>query len=182
MQLSTKQKMYASVLGLCGVALAVDRVVLGPAELTAAEGEAELLATSTSGTAGRTAMAATAAADPGMLWAIARQVDEVAKTENVDIEQIPDAFRAPDSWFPPPATETQPVSVGPDPVEQFLAAHRLQAVMAGGASSVAVIDGTGLKVGETLDGFTLVSVGDRSAVFESESGVRVELELTEDDD
>ena len=63
---------------------------------------------------------------------------------------------------------------------KFVADHRLSAVMDGtGRNAVAVIDGRPIRPGQSLDGFTLVSVSGREvkAVFEHAGSDPVELRL-----
>ncbi len=60
----------------------------------------------------------------------------------------------------------------------FVRAHRLTAVVIDGRESYAVVDERLLVPGQYVDGFRLVSVGDRSAIFERD-GRRIILELVD---
>jgi hypothetical protein len=62
----------------------------------------------------------------------------------------------------PPETETT--------ADAFQAAHRLDAVILG-QRPLALVDGVALRIGDTLDGFTLRAVGIDSAEFSSDLGI-----------
>src|SRR6185369_1249306 len=64
----------------------------------------------------------------------------------------------------------------PDVTQAFTAAHTLMAVMINPRGSVAIIDGERMRVGESLAGWKLVSLAERSAVF-SADGLTAELRL-----
>ena len=69
----------------------------------------------------------------------------------------------------PAAQETEPVNTPPGPdrpsTEEFQSRHRLDAVLVSGGASLAVVNGLTVHLGESVDGFTLLSVEDRSAMF-----------------
>jgi hypothetical protein len=168
----SKRRLYLSVLGVCGAALLVDRVFLGPQEASAQAGESDLaqITAPPSGVpeaqidgrlAARSAMAA--------------RLAHTARTHGLDPMQVGDAFRAHQSWTPAVAQAAEPDRLQQAAAE-FTSAHQISAVMVGGPSSLAVIDGQGLRQGATLDGFTLVKVTDNGATFERD-GVVVELLL-----
>lgn len=61
--------------------------------------------------------------------------------------------------------------------QQFIDEHELTAVMAIGSGGYVYINGQQLQLGQSVDNFTLISVGGRSAKFRS-GDVVVELELS----
>jgi hypothetical protein len=61
----------------------------------------------------------------------------------------------------------------------FAAAHRVAAVVAGGRSALALVDGTWLRVGQKLDGYELVRIRGTTAIFRSGAG---QAELSVDTD
>ena len=66
------------------------------------------------------------------------------------------------------------------PTAEFMRKHQIKAVMVHGKISSVVIDDRYLFVGQKIDGFTLVSVNEHSATFESNNH-RVVLTLKRDD-
>ena len=89
-----------------------------------------------------------------------------------------DAFCPPDSWLPKPSQPPAPEgAAGPDAAEGFTRKHTLQAVMVSAKGPQAVINGTCLAIGQSMDGFRLLSAGEQSATLVSPAGLRVTLEL-----
>jgi hypothetical protein len=88
-------------------------------------------------------------------------------------EQMRNPFALPATWL---GTENTAGGVVPDEVARFIRTHQLTAVVVNGAESYVFADDRFLVPGQILDGFTLVSVAERSAVFESEAGQAI-LEL-----
>ena len=106
---------------------------------------------------------------------VANRLQDLARQESLDLSGMPDAFHAPESWMPA-ATVVEQRDELAEAVEDFKEDHQLGAVMVGGDSGYAVVDGKGLHIGQELEGFTLVAVHDDAAVFEMK-GVQVELKL-----
>ena len=183
MQLTKQQKVVGVVLGLAVVACAVDRWVLGPDDALAVAGD--------SGAAGprsprrpaarqpRPAVATAATAPEaslGSLAGLATRLRYIAKNEKLDPGATRDAFRPPAAWVGTSRAAT--------PDEMALAARdfqnrRLTAVMRNSGRGLAIVDQKTVAVGQSLDGFTLVTVKERSAVFRRGSQ-RVELRLPDD--
>lgn len=83
---------------------------------------------------------------------------------------VKDAFRTPTHWFDQgrPADTEEPAVFLPDPGTQFVHKHRLEAVMMTGSGGYAILDGEKvIRTGQKIDGFTLVSLTKREAVFRS---------------
>jgi hypothetical protein len=177
MQLTKKHKVYGAVMGLCAIALLVDQLVPGPARATAetsAASASDLVVPAEARGAGRAG-----ATEQPPLWSrsvIADRLETVAGEHRVAVADVTDAFRPSALWMP----ET-PMVVHGDENEaayRFRTGHRLTAVMNTADGGCAIVDGKGLFIGHQVDGFTLVSVGDRSAVFEGD-GFRVEMTVDE---
>jgi len=83
-------------------------------------------------------------------------------------------FLLPSSWLRGSDMVEAPTS---DLVARFLRTHHLAGVVRNGRECHALVDEQFLAVGQVLDGFTLVALGDRSAVFERD-GIRAVLELS----
>ncbi len=93
---------------------------------------------------------------------------------------VPDAMRMPEAWAA--ALRASKAAMSPAGKARAEADEapfnpRLTAVVSGPDGARAKIDGTLVRVGEVVSGWTLVSVGPRSAVFER-SGERHEARLS----
>ncbi|MBT8484520.1 MAG: hypothetical protein HKO59_00475 [Phycisphaerales bacterium] len=172
MQLSRRQKSFGTIAGLCVVALLVDRLFLAPSGATAAGDSTPDTATTTPPSP---LPAVTAPPARNSKHVIAEKLDRLAETEQLDPDNVRDAFLIPEGWIPETPEFITPVEQGSAAAE-FLAAHRLNAVMANSRGGYAIIDGKRLRAGEQLDGFTLVDVRARSAILERD-GIRIELSL-----
>jgi hypothetical protein len=104
---------------------------------------------------------------------LAERLGRLAPEHPADLSQMRDAFALPGSWDAEPAADTKaPVS----PIARFIRSHRLGAVVMEGPDSCVLVDDRFLRLGQQIDGFTLVTVGERSAVFERD-GEQAHLEL-----
>ncbi len=178
MRLSTKQKVYASILGLGVIALIVDRVVLLPQESAAqpAEPVEPAVALSTPVVEAARELVSASVLSTSTVT-IADELDRVAETRGFDLVSVPNAFQPSSSWFTG-QVETEAPAPDRSAAERFKQEHTLTAVMATGSRGYAIIDGQFLLMGQEMDGFTLVAVGARSAVLES-AEARVELTFSE---
>jgi hypothetical protein len=86
-----------------------------------------------------------------------------------DWNRIYNVFAPSSAWV----NSVEPALARPD---QFEITHKLSAVMSSHNGGTAIVNGQFIRIGEIVDGFTLVSVGPRSAVF-LKNGKRVELSL-----
>lgn len=192
MQLTKQQKLYAAVVGLAVGAFGFDRFVLGPpadggAAVAAAPQPARApvrrvapqAATPAAGTA-TTASATTAGNTQGVAptGTLAARLRQVAAGQKLDLRNVGDAFRPSVAWI---GARRQPApAAGPfDAAREFQNTHRLTAVMKQAGGGIAIIDKTTLAVGQSIDGFRLVAVKDRSAVLRRGTD-RVELRLPEE--
>lgn len=91
-----------------------------------------------------------------------------------------DAFRPSDAWLAHAPKASAPEDPDKAKAGEFLRRHALQAVLVSGEKRQAVIDFKCLNVGEKLEDFEVVSIGERSAVLASGS-VRVAFELPSGD-
>jgi hypothetical protein len=170
MNLTKRQKMLLGVFLVGLVALVVDRVLLRPqggaAVASAASGEsvAELAVPAPN-------VPALPAQPQGQR--AARCLERLWSEKNTDFEHVRNPFSLPASW---PTRPGKAVNSTPDAGALFAARHQLTAVVIDTPESYVLIDGRLLRPGQTVDGFELVSVGDRSAVFER-AGTRVTLEI-----
>jgi hypothetical protein len=156
----------AAFLALCGLALTVDRVFLLP---QAAEARAPTGVEATPVSA--VAPEDDAACESAIRDELAKGLRALAAERGIRPEEVADAFEPPSDW----------IVLEPDdpdsPKERFRSEHLLGGTFVGERSH-AIVDRERLSLGESIDGFTLVSVGPRSALFERD-GVEVELTLDE---
>jgi hypothetical protein len=105
------------------------------------------------------------------------RLEALARARRIDPFDVRDAFAPSDVWVDLSRQEPARKKLAKEErAEAFRREHRLTAVMLGGSSVSAVIDGKCLRIGEPLDGFRLVGVSVGSAVMEAD-GIRVELKL-----
>jgi hypothetical protein len=175
--MNRRHKRYASVLGVAVVALVADRLFLAPDEAAADYSPAAEAVTSGATPTAPVAVAASAAPSGSFEASVAARLEAIADEQPVN-ETIADAFELPEAWggHEEPEAPEAPVQVeiaGP----AFDEVHSLQAAMANGAESMAIVDGHTVRIGEIFDGMRLEEVRERSAIFSSPDGQRVELPL-----
>jgi hypothetical protein len=104
---------------------------------------------------------------------VAARLDRLWSDKDADPEQGRDPFAPAAPWGQSaPSTDTKTV----DEAALFIAGHRLTAVVIDPRASYAVVNDRALTPGQSIDGFKLVSIGKRSALFE-QGGRRAVLEL-----
>src|SRR5207302_903009 len=103
---------------------------------------------------------------------IAERMRSLAASDE-DLSAIRDVFVPPPRWFSglQPAVAARPDNVG----AEFTKCHQLVAVILSRNGAQAVIGQKLVRVGQTIDGFTLVSVAPQSARFRSATS---EVQLT----
>jgi len=110
------------------------------------------------------------APDPGMRDRLA----QVWPDQKLNAVEARDPFSLAGSWSDGNGTGPSAVQ---DSQEAFARAHPLAAVVFSGQQSYISIDDRILKLGEQIEGYILVSIGPKSAVFERQ-GERIVLELS----
>jgi hypothetical protein len=178
MQLTKQQKIVGAVLALAIGAFLVDRFVIGhesdaaPA-VSARQPAARRLSQQTKPLA---AQAAAAAPLPGNVATLAARLQDTARAQKLNLETVRDAFRPPAAWV----GTSRPATV--DDLQAAAAEfqkRKLTAIMRQSGGGVAIINEKAVSVGQSLDGFRLVAVKDRSAVLRR-GNHKVELRLVED--
>jgi hypothetical protein len=104
---------------------------------------------------------------------VAGRLQSLWPSQDFSIEQTRDPFSLPASWSDKVGADSGKASSAP---ALFVATHQLAAVVIDGGESYVLVNDHFLVPGQYLDGFKLVSVGDRSAVFEQD-GQQAVLEL-----
>ena len=186
MAISSKHKIYGSVLGAGLIALVADKAFLAPsvaaaidpvvAEYAATE-QASVLASARS-ELGLVAPVATIETDASKFMG---QLNRIAQARDLDLDNIQDAFDPSKAWqITSSDIVVKTATIGDGAGSRFLSNHRLLAVMGNGDSASVIINDKCLFIGQEIDGFTLVSVVDRVAMLDS-NGLRVQLELPGND-
>jgi hypothetical protein len=163
MNLTKRQKMLSAVFLLGVGGLVVDRTLLRP------QGGPQ----AASARAQPAASAAPAAESTPVRAPLAERLNNLLVGRETAPKDLRDPFSLPATW-----SETGPANGErtPDTVREFLRKHRLKAVVIKAGESCAEVDDTYLAPGGYLDGFRLVSVDQRSAVFAG-GGKQVVLHL-----
>ena len=174
MTLTKSQRVYVAIMVIGVVALLIDRTLLQPEP---AQASALQYAISPS-TRDPVDLEAPRSEGPAPRQvAIARKLEQIAEQRGLDPTGVIDAFRPSPMWLALGEVPVAPVETGLL-AERFRKGHTLTAVMGSGDQGWAIVDGRTLFIGRVLDGFTLISVGQRSAVLES-GDTRVVLTLPE---
>ncbi len=169
MNLSKRQKILLGVFFIGLVGLVADRTILRPQggpEAASAESSAAPSATRHPG-------GAPGEENPSTRAPLAERLNKLLPdTENGAVE-LRDPFALPVSWSGSGTANQEKI---PDAAGTFARTHQLKAVVVQGDDVSAQVDDGFLVPGQTIDGFKLVSVDYRSAVFER-AGKQVVLEL-----
>jgi len=186
MKSSRERTILIAVLSVAGLGLLVDRVVIGsdvtgPAQTSAGVLDgfdvnlAELAAESS------TELIKSTGGDTPPVVSLAERLRKIAGSSgDTDFTQTRDAFSPGPGWeASSSAAGTVPDNQARRAAEAFQSRHVLEAVLVSGDNRYAVIGGQTFLIGQTLDGYHLVEVHERSAVFEAR-GVRVRLGIKAD--
>ena len=179
--LSKRQKSGLAVLAVALLALVVDRALLGggsaPAGASASSNEAP----------------AKVAPEPELkdpcepdsepaAVKLSQRLETLWSEGNPDVSQARDLFSLPARWLAD-VNPVAPADESPeqDPVTAFAASHQLRGVVRANQADLhcVTVDDQVLRLGEKLDGFELVAIGDDSATFEA-GGKQVTLKLVSD--
>ncbi len=169
MSLSKRQKTLLAVFLIGLIALVVDRTVLRPQGGPRAA-SADSLPASGPGIRPSGPQPAAQAAPP---VTVAQRLDKLTSGREAGTEALRDPFSLPPSWSDTTAGKGERT---PDAAEAFVRRHQFRAMMVRSGESCALVDDSTLIVGQSLDGFTLVAVGPRSALFDHD-GKQVVLHL-----
>ena len=156
--MTARRKAFFALLGIGVIALAADQLI--PTSENPADGPEPEVAIAQAPAARPTPPAAATPANPTLSQRIGSAVARSSgETETRDI------FLVPVAWIGP--QKAAQVLGAPAPrTPRFDETHRLTALISGDRSG-ALIDGMMIKVGESIDGYRLVSVANNVAVFES---------------
>ncbi len=175
MTLTKAQRVYVAIMVIGLVALLIDRTLLQPEQATAGAAAALQYPISPSTRSPDDPGSPRSEGPAPRQVAIARKLEQIAQQRGLDPTGVIDAFRPSPMWLALGEVPVAPVETGLL-AERFRKAHTLTAVMGSGDQGCAIVDGRTLFIGRVMDGFTLISVGQRSAVLES-GDTRVVLTL-----
>jgi len=168
MALGKRQKALIAVFILGLMALAVDRVFLRP---QGGAGKASGVEIGNSNLEVRDSAAASP--EEAQRPTVAQRLDRLWSDQDANDVGVRDPFSLEGSWL---AGSVEGPADVPDPLAAFAKAHPLVAVVMDGRQSYALVNDRVLKPGDQIDGFTLISVGPKSAVLDRQ-GEQVVLEL-----
>ncbi|MGE5607761.1 MAG: hypothetical protein ACM359_00760 [Bacillota bacterium] len=173
MKLSRERAIYLTVLGVGVSALALSQVLFPTAPSSAAGASVDAAASAKGYTiprpSGNTQPPSSANANT-TACPVAEQLRSYHRVHSKDITSIRDVFQTPAALDrSAQVAEKTPVNT-PDPVDRFKQEHSLTGVMVANRQGKAIVDGKTLLVGQSLDGFKLMTVTQQVAVFESEAG------------
>lgn len=169
MSLSKRQKTLSAVFLIGLVALAADRTVLRPSGGPRAA-SADPLPAPVRGAAPSGHLPGAQAMPPAT---VAQRLDKLASGKEAGSDGLRDPFSLPPSWSDTTAGKGEGST---DTTGGFVRRHQFRAVVVRNGESSALVDDSFLVPGQSLDGFTLVAVGPRSALFERD-GQQVVLHL-----
>ena len=105
---------------------------------------------------------------------LAQRLERLDPGPTLDPNELRDPFALPLAW-----SDTDPhLGKAPATVREFVRRHQLKAVLLRGREALALVDDRFLAPGGHLDGFELVQVSDRCAIFERD-GRQAILSLAE---
>lgn len=180
MRHSKQFKVYVTVLAVGALALGVDQFVLSSGGPASASGQTSLLIEHDASPQDASARTAGEEQGPGSLsrptiLTVSHRLHAMAASLPPGSDRTTDAFSPHEKWRRI-AEVAVTVAKPPEPPKAEL---KLSSVLAGKRQTLAVINGKPVRIGQSIEGFTLISVGPRTAVLRSSAGYQQKLELTE---
>lgn len=176
MMLNGRQKMGVAVLALGVVALVVDRAFVLPKSAPASDRVASV-AEEGAPAAGKE-HAAPPSVETSSVQTITRRLEAAWSEMNLTFDAPRDLFSLSSSWGPDPDPLPTDRLAGRGDAS-FVRTHKLEAVIEDEEGRHASINDRLLRLGDSLDGYTLVEIQSESVIFERE-GRRIELRLEKD--
>jgi len=172
MSLTKRQKTLSAVFLVGLIGLVVDRTILRPQGGPQAASASSSSRSSAPGTAASGVPAGDQSPGP---MPVAERLNKLAAGKEMGSDAGRDPFVLPLSWSEAGSGSGERT---PDPIRRFVQKHRLNAVVLRKGEYCALVDDHDdlLSAGQSVEGFTLVSVTPTSAVFERE-GQRAILEM-----
>jgi hypothetical protein len=170
--MTKERKILFTILAVGAIAFLIDRSTGGAKSLTAPE------AAEAADSIARAPLADSIApvnAQPQQH--LSARISNLAQADLADsaaLASTRDPFRISPGWI---ALKPDNQAAAQSPSDRFEKNHKLTAIIVSGKRSSAVVDGSLLKVGQSVDGFTLIAVTQDMAILDS-NGARVVLKLT----
>lgn len=177
MKISRERKIYAALVGVGLLALAADRMLFAEADPGAGNTLATAGAVPEELPVSATFLDLTGFLDPGggkLAPMLSVRLGRLGGA-NRHADDLRNVFAVPDAW----RTEVPSPTAAADEaggVDDFNVAHRLMGVVPNSKTPCVVVEGMAVLVGQTIDGYQLEEVRQRSAVF-VKGEERVELHL-----
>ncbi len=169
MSFSKRQKILSAVFLVGLVGLVADRTILRPqGGPKAASAESSAPASNAARSDGAPAEGDQSARPP-----LAERLNKLLSDRENGVAELRDPFALPVSWSGSGAGNKEKV---PDAAGAFARRHQLKAVVVQGQEVCARVDDSFVVPGQTIEGFQLVSISDRSVIFERD-GRQVVLDL-----
>jgi len=106
---------------------------------------------------------------------LAARLESLAAERELDVAGVKDAFAPSSEWVGPGPDSAEAAQGGP--AWRFAKEHRLRSVLVSDDAGSVTVNNTVVALNEEIDGFKLVSVTDRTAVFQcGDESVELKLE------
>ena len=175
MKIDRRQRRAIGIIAVCAGALLVDRVVLGSSVLSSGPASAHA---SETGSGLDLALLADQAAFMDQLQLQSSRASDLndrigsalaSVTDSMNDIPSPDGFSMPYAWKPVAYVTSENEQT--DDANAFIARHHLTAVLEASGHPYAVINGEPVRMGQQVNGATLLDVDGRSAHFALEDRV-----------
>jgi hypothetical protein len=177
MKTSRERTLLITVLGVAGLGLLIDRVIIGSDVTGPAQTSAGVIDSIDAGLAQPAGVLPEVSGEsPVEVISFAQRLrSAVGSSVDTDPAACRDAFSPGTGW------DVGGLGVGPatdnkirELAQAFQGGHTLEAVLVSGDKRYAVVDGQTLYIGQELDGYRLAEVHERTAIFQAR-GIRVEI-------
>ncbi|MEQ9096135.1 MAG: hypothetical protein RIE32_07720 [Phycisphaerales bacterium] len=164
MALNKERKVLLGLLGSAGLILAIDQLLLSPPSGAQASNANPTVPTPADSVPASSSDTSTpVSTGTGLSEQAARQWNEKLHAALDEHEVTPDL----DPFTEVVHSADDAGEAGPMSVEAFLSQHQLSLVLLSGDTSVAMVNGKPVRLGEEIEGYRLIRVDSRSAVFQS---------------
>ncbi len=163
MALNKERKVLLGLLGSAGLILAIDQFLLGPPSGAEAHSAAATGPTNTPSSPASQAAAPAAPSSRELPADVAERwndrVDAALSESTLDTDLNPFAEAS--------SRSAELGAPGLLAIEQFVGSHQLSLVMLSGETSMAMVNGKPVRIGDEVAGYRLISVDSRSATFKA---------------
>ncbi len=172
MTLSKERKVYVGLLAVALLAVAADQAILGT-DVAGPEKAAAKPTPAVSGLpapAGSHGVATNGGQTPTAGWISDKIQQATDGLQQVQGDAVSDAFAVSHTWLGDSTGKPEPESSQLTPPDAFERRYPLMAVITMEDDSYAVLGGFTLRIGQSLDGYQLVAIKERSVVLVSKAG------------